>query len=658
VSLAASPNAPAGRAVLATWLETACGAALVVVLLELGTLAAGAPAARSPATFARLSLATFGVALAIALPLAALALVGRGRSRLAQTLRYGLPLVALGLLAQTLGPYGRALRTLAADEGWGGATSALTLGAALVCSPAVLALRAAADATPRGRVLARATAGLLVACALPAYAFGARTFFRLLPSAHAWLGVAVVGAALVAWSLAGPRARLPRWLVPALLTAALLGAPFALAGGYEAKALATQRGLVLAVPWSRQPLPAALPAPEVGPRSPSPSRPPPSAVAPPGEASLPRLIVLVTIDALRADVAAGPGLPTLQTLRESAVRFEGARTTAGYTLGALYGLMTSRGPWSVRRWAPAVLRGDRWVASPSPRVFPADEGTPTLALALAGRGYATRACASTTAQLPGAGLTRGFEAVDTSIARERNLDDRGVTADRVAACAAVALDAAAGRPLFLWVHYFDPHAPYLAHDGAPARDGSARARYEAEVAFVDRHLGALVASLEGRVGADKTFWIITADHGEAFGEHGDDAHVYSLYDEIMRVPLWFRGPQLAPRDVATPVSLLDVAPTLLDLVGAPALGGAEGRSLRGALQGGHLAPAPVAAETRRLGRDVRAVVSWPDKLIYDARTRSYELYDLDRDPAEQHPTTDHDPAALARLATIAGVPPR
>jgi arylsulfatase A-like enzyme len=150
--------------------------------------------------------------------------------------------------------------------------------------------------------------------------------------------------------------------------------------------------------------------------------------------------------------------------------------------------------------------------------------------------------------------------------------------------------------------------------------------------------------------------VLTADHGEEFGEHGGAFHAVTLYDEVARVPLMIAAPGIAPRAVDAPVSLLDVAPTLLELVGGEGLGDAEGRSLVGAMRGGALDVRPVFAESVRYGRGVRSVVSGGYKLVYEARAGTYELYDLARDPGEQRVLTDEEPGRAAALARAMGVP--
>jgi arylsulfatase A-like enzyme len=184
---------------------------------------------------------------------------------------------------------------------------------------------------------------------------------------------------------------------------------------------------------------------------------------------------------------------------------------------------------------------------------------------------------------------------------------------------------AGGAPFFLWAHFMDPHGPYFPppeyRDRFPADDyrwpddppmlpiggtnfglgivpayqvvqgetspAVYRARYDAEVRYVDDHVGAVVRALETRGLSDRTVLVLTADHGESLGEHGYYfAHGWYAYDDTLRVPLLLRGPGVpAGRRVKESVSLIDLAPTVLDLLGLLPVQAMEGTSLRPFLVG-------------------------------------------------------------------------
>jgi arylsulfatase A-like enzyme len=131
----------------------------------------------------------------------------------------------------------------------------------------------------------------------------------------------------------------------------------------------------------------------------------------------------------------------------------------------------------------------------------------------------------------------------------------------------------AREPFFLWVHYFDPHFKYIAHDPFDF-GGSEIDRYDSEIAFTDYYIDDLLKAVDH----GNTIVIFTADHGEEFGEHGSKFH-YTLHGEVMRVPLIIKGPGLAPRVDDDPAQQIDFLPTILALAGVEAPAGLAGHNL-------------------------------------------------------------------------------
>jgi len=197
--------------------------------------------------------------------------------------------------------------------------------------------------------------------------------------------------------------------------------------------------------------------------------------------------------------------------------------------------------------------------------------------------------------------------------------------------------------VFIWVHYFEPHEPYLRHqdfDFGP----SAQERYDGEVAATDREIGRLLEALDRlRPGA---IVAVTADHGEEFGEHGGHYHGTTLYDEQARVPLILRVPGVPAGRVAGPVGTVDLAPTLLSLVDIPPPAAMTGTDLGPWLAGADPSRLP-AAFSEVLSRKMAA--SGRHKLIVDFSARVSELYDLEADPAERHNLADAQPRRVAEL---------
>jgi choline-sulfatase len=351
-------------------------------------------------------------------------------------------------------------------------------------------------------------------------------------------------------------------------------------------------------------------------------------------------VVLVTVDTLRPDalgfVAGRNATPSVDALARAGFAFPHAVSPAPLTLPAHASIMTGVVP---RR------HGVRDNGQPLPAALP------TLAERLRDHGYETAAFVSGFPLQRVFGLDRGFARYDDALPSgregwtERKADETTKNA--------LAFLSGARRPFFLWVHYYDPHDPY-----EPPRAfwrGGARGSYDGEVAFVDHYLGTLLAGARART--PNLLTVVTADHGEALGEHGEVTHGYYVYDSTMLVPLVFEWPgrlkagssPLAPR-------ILDVAPTVLDLLGLPALPDTDGVSLRPALEGREWTPEPAYLET---------VLPWtyfgwaPLSAARDQRLKLIEaprpeLYDLAADPGETRPL---DPAAhpeAARLRRLLG----
>jgi arylsulfatase A-like enzyme len=245
--------------------------------------------------------------------------------------------------------------------------------------------------------------------------------------------------------------------------------------------------------------------------------------------------------------------------------------------------------------------------------------------------------------------------------------------EAINARAARFLDRRDGQPFFLWVHYDDALPPYnraepfrpIAEDPSassvdrlkslgywelgdpftkregllPLDTAGLTALYDGEVQRVDRLAGELLAMLDARGLAVRTIVVLASDHGQELDDHGGYTYGHTLYDEIVRVPLIVAGPGVtaAGRAVDTPVSLIDLAPTLAALAGAALPAEAEGLSLVPALQGQAIDERPVFSEALyRVPLNQQAIRSGGYKLIVRQGDGQVELYDLRADPAERH----------------------
>jgi Tfp pilus assembly protein PilF len=210
----------------------------------------------------------------------------------------------------------------------------------------------------------------------------------------------------------------------------------------------------------------------------------------------------------------------------------------------------------------------------------------------------------------------------------------------------------AKRPFFLWVHFFDPHQPYDVR----SVDLAARTptSYDAEIAEADRGVGRLLAWLEEHGALDDTLVVLTADHGESLGEHGEPTHGIFIYDATIRVPLLWRYPRALPagRTYDGPVRHIDIVPTMLALLGLPGGEKTQGVDLAPALQGRTPPPVLVQYSEARLAEEgfgmapLSGVREGGRKYIRAPRP---EWYDLRADPRELDNRYPNDPAAAAAL---------
>jgi len=365
----------------------------------------------------------------------------------------------------------------------------------------------------------------------------------------------------------------------------------------------------------------------------------------------PRVGLVVVVDALRADATAaaaaatGPSLtPRLDGLARAGVTFTRARSAAPGTWPAVPSLLTGRYPGGLR-WA---RRG-----SP-PALAPANV---TLAERLRAHGFDTVAVVSNYMRWRLSSLGQGFTRFDSVLPANAGPEQRADTSPIFAAQAQRILEDNRQGRLFLYVHFIDPHHPYRKREGFTRGRGS-RARYGGEISYVDHHLGLLLDSLTLTGEGADTLVIVTGDHGEEFGEHGGRFHAKQLYEESLRVPLVFAGAGVVSGVHDTPVSLVDVAPTVLELAGATGGSAMHGRSLAAGLYGGSFAAASrraIFAEVAPWEPDglVAAVTPAGLKLVGRRSSGDYELYDLRRDPAERtNLFTAGPPGAGHALATL------
>ena len=351
-------------------------------------------------------------------------------------------------------------------------------------------------------------------------------------------------------------------------------------------------------------------------------------------------IVIITLDTTRADRLSPYGfmnvsLPHLERLAREGVVFDQATSVAPLTLPAHTSLFTGLLPpaHAVRDNADAALGGSHT----------------TLAETLRARGFRTGAFVGSVVLAPDRGLAQGFDQYRGVGGDSRTPEARQRPANAVMDDALAWLDSIGDSRFFLWTHLYDPHRPYSPPE--PYNTIYGHNPYVGEIAFADAQIGRLLQALEARHLLDRTVVIVTADHGESLGEHGERDHGIFIYENVLRVPLIVRAPGLSPARVGDVVGLTDVMPTVLDLLGvsSPAM---DGVSLVNLLRGGQ----------RRLDRPAYAESLYPERLgwsplwaLRDGRFKFIdaprpELYDLEDDPFEERNLYDAQRAVAAAMA--------
>ena len=395
-------------------------------------------------------------------------------------------------------------------------------------------------------------------------------------------------------------------------------------------------------------------------------------LSPPRRDGDPPGVLLISIDTLRADRLGCYGYergltPNLDRFAARAVRFERAYSPANYTLPAHASLMTGV--------QPIVHGAHRYGARVSIRSWP------NLAGGLAGAGWHTVAFTGGGYVDAAFGFDEGFDrygVLDVLMPESnsrfesgprRHAPDYNRELRRTERWRDVLAwwRRHAGRRPFLFLH------TYHAHDYCPTREAAEQYAadtpsdlgwnprdkigedyeritagspellhferfYDATIADVDAALGHLFALLDETAAWDHTIVVITSDHGEAFREHEFLFHAAGLYDEVLRVPLLVAVPGGRPRVVTEPVSLIDVAPTLLDLCGVKPLEHAQGRSLRGLLEGEPLEPRALLAQDCPNDEELHsALVAGRHKLIQNQPPRepAQQFFDVVADPGER-----------------------
>jgi choline-sulfatase len=392
----------------------------------------------------------------------------------------------------------------------------------------------------------------------------------------------------------------------------------------------------------------------------TPARAPATAPATaPGAAFWKGNILIVTIDAFRADrlgvagyrrPAHGRGkslTPTLDALAGRGAYFRRVWAQAPNTPRSFPSILTSRPPSGIAWDKPGVNY---------PNLLPSNR---TFFEGLAAAGLKPIGIFSHFYFTADRGISKAFAEWSDDGAGTIAESNKDIASPRIVPRVITRLRQAAARKerFVLWTHLFEPHSSYMPHKEFPTSLTGVPGlmeKYDYEIAFADLWVGKLLDAVKELGLADDTAVVVMADHGEAWGEHKAYFHGQDLFDEQLRVPLIIAVPGQAPRVFDDPVALVDVGPTLLEMVGVAAPATMRGRSLLSFIRGQERPARPIFSE-------LLPATAWPHhavmmvdgnhKLIHRVSDRRWELYDLGRDPGERSNLADA-PASRATFEAL------
>lgn len=376
--------------------------------------------------------------------------------------------------------------------------------------------------------------------------------------------------------------------------------------------------------------------------APATEQPPPAAASTPTPAPetpqkrQPMNVIVLVIDAMRWDMPwAGyerPIAPNLTRLAQRSVRYERGYAISSFTPKSVAGMLSGRFPSELSRTSPFFTKYH--------------DSNQMMAEVLQGAGVRTLSAHAHMYLNTGSGLTQGFDVwrLVPGIQFDYNKDPY-ITAPKYTKLLTDILDKPENteEPFFAYFHYMDPHHVYNTHKEAPKWGTEARDLYDEEIWFTDMWVQKLLDYIESQPWAENTAIIVTADHGEGFGERVGGVknyriwkHAFELYEVLVKIPLFVYVPGIEPRDVPRWRSQIDLVPTVYDLLGVPAPEGLFGKSLVPEILGQDEPPRPIIVDlpADSYNRRRRALIEDGYKLIAFGKDFRYTLYNVKDDPAE------------------------
>lgn len=355
------------------------------------------------------------------------------------------------------------------------------------------------------------------------------------------------------------------------------------------------------------------------------------------EPSQPLNVLLITIDSMRADMP-WQGYdrdiaPTLSALVKQGVLYTDFYTVASYTAKSVGAMLTGRYPSSLYRG------GTFFTHFSDANVFFTELLQKAQVRTMAGHAhlYFDRK----------KNLRQGFDHWRLTPGLKWNAStDESVTSEDMTKLAIEMLDDSenTSKQFFMWLHYMDPHDQYVQHSESPKWGRRNRDRYDSEMFYTDLQLRKLFDYCEKQKWWSKTAVLVSADHGEAFGEHDMYKHAFALWEVLTRVPLIVKAPGVKPARISARRSQIDLAPTIMELMGQPLSDGFVGKSMVPELYGAKpddREPIVLDLPADTNNPETRAIIKGDYKLIVDAGGWGYKLYDLKKDPGERKNLVKH-----------------
>jgi len=388
---------------------------------------------------------------------------------------------------------------------------------------------------------------------------------------------------------------------------------------------------------------AAPSAASAAPLASAPAKPPK-----PARPTEPLNVLFLTIDSLRADMpwAGYPReiAPNLTKLSKEAVVYENHRSVSSYTAQTV-------AAWLSGRYASTLYRTGYFFTGYS-------EANDFFTETLQKQGAATLAVHGHMYFARGKGLEQGFDIFDVvkGITFDAQTDNH-VTSDKITGRLIELLGDKqyTQRQFFVWAHYMDPHDQYQKHAESPDFGNKNRDRYDSEVWFTDFWIGKLLEFAKTQPWWGRTAVVLTSDHGEAFGEHSMYKHAFEIWENLVRVPLLVLAPGAEPRRIQKPRTHIDIAPTVMDLMGKEPLPSFLGKSLVPEIYGAEPEDRePLALELAEDSHNPhrRAIIQGDYKfMVFDTGWRK-SLFNLKQDPGEENDLAQKEPEKLAEMQAL------